>query len=148
VAALEWACHCAYFADDAATLDIGRLAQVSPDQYSGLILHTHPNCHLVRSRYPVAAIRHAHQPGASEDFHIDLDSGPCNALVSRKDDVVKIGELPEADADWLQALQAGTTLGTATAATQGRYPDFDLQAALLSLVALDALGGFSLSTTP
>ena len=112
VAALEWACHCAYFADDAATLDINRLAQIPHEQYSDLILHIHPACHLVRSRYPIAAIWHAHQPGAADDFHIHLDSGPSNALVSRKDDVVMVSELLASDADWLQAIQAGTPLGT------------------------------------
>ena len=47
VAALEWACHRAYFADDAATLDIVKLVQIPPEQYSDLILHIHPACYLV-----------------------------------------------------------------------------------------------------
>lgn len=143
VAALEWACHCAYFTDDADTLDITKLAHIPPDQYADLILHTNPACHLVRSRYPIAAIWRAHQPGVPGDFHIDLDSGSCNALVSRKDDVVLISELSNADAVWLQDIQAGTPLGVATAVTQERYPDFDLQAALLNMVAQGALNDFS-----
>jgi hypothetical protein len=147
VAALEWACHCAYFADDADMLDIGKLAQVPSEQYSELILHTHPACHLVRSRYPLAAIWHAHQPGANSDFRIDLNSGACNALVSRKDDVVTVSELAEADAAWLQGIQGGAQLGTAFAATQERYPDFDLQAALLNLVAHNVLTNFNLGET-
>ncbi|RFC36592.1 MAG: putative DNA-binding domain-containing protein [Candidatus Nitrotoga sp. LAW] len=64
VAALEWACHCAYFAEDAATLDIDKLAQVSPEQYPDMILHIHPACQLMCFRYPITAIWHAHQPGA------------------------------------------------------------------------------------
>lgn len=146
VAALEWACHCAYFADDAATFDLGKLAQIPPEHYPDLILHT--ACTLVRSSYPVAAIWHAHQPGASSEFHIDLDSGPCNALVSRKDDVVQVSELTQADAAWLQMMQSGTALGIATAATQERYPEFELQAALLNLVAQDALTDFTLGAMP
>ncbi|MGO8756420.1 MAG: DUF2063 domain-containing protein [Gallionellaceae bacterium] len=144
IAALEWACHCAYFADDAASLDIVKLAQIPPEQYAELILHIHPACHLVRSPYPIAAIWHAHQPGAPGDFHIDLDSGSSNALVSREDDVVVVSELLAPDADWLQAIQAGTPLGDATAATQERHPDFDLQAALLNLVAHGVLTDFNL----
>jgi len=143
VAALEWACHCAYFADDAAALDIGKLAQVPPEHHPDLILHTHPACRLVRSDYPVAAIWHAHQPGAPGDFRIDLDSGPCVALVSRKDDVVVVSDLTQADAAWLQSMQAGTTLGDATVATLERHPDFDLHAALLNLAAHDVLGDFN-----
>ena len=148
VAALEWACHCAYFADDAATLDIGKLAQIPPEQYPDLILHVHSACHLVRSRYPIAAIWHAHQPGASGDFKIDLDSGSSNALVSRKNDVALVSELTEADAAWLQSIQVGTKLEDATAATLANYPDFDLQAALLNLVAQNVLSNFNLGAAP
>lgn len=148
IAALEWACHCAYFADDVASLDIVKLAQIPPEQYAELILHIHPACHLVRSPYPIAAIWHAHQPGAPDDFHIDLDNGPSNALVSRKDDVVMVSELSAPDADWLQAIQAGTPLGVATVSTLERHPDFDLQAALFNLVAHGVLADFSLNTTP
>jgi hypothetical protein len=144
IAALEWACHCAYFADDAVTLDITRLAQVPPEQYPNLILHTQPSFHLVRSRYPIAAIWHAHQPGANSDFHIDLDGGASNVLVGRKDDVVLVSELTEAEAAWLQDIQAGTSLGDATSATLELHPDFDLQAALLNLVAQGVLSDFSL----
>ena len=146
VAALEWACHCAYFADDAAALNLGQLAQIAPEHYPELILHT--ACNVVCSSYPLAAIWHAHQPGASCDFHIDLDSGACNALVSRKDDVVVVSELAQADAAWLKMIQSGTPLGAATAAMQERYADFNLQAALLNLVAHDAVSGFSLGATP
>jgi hypothetical protein len=148
VAALEWACHRAYFADDAGTLDVARLAQIPSIQYSDLILRTHPSCHLLRSSYPAVSIWHAHQPGADSDFHIDLDSGPGNALVIRKDDVVMVSELSAADAGWLQDIQNGATLGEATAAALERHPDFDLQAALLYMVAQGVLCDFNLRTTP
>jgi len=144
VAALEWACHRAYFAEDAPILDIAKLAQIPPEHYPDLILCTHPCCHLLRSRYPVVAIWHAHQPGAANDFQIDLDSGASIALVSRRDDVVTVNELSAADADWLQAIQAGTSLGEATAATLERHPDFDLQAALLNLFAQGVLTDINL----
>jgi hypothetical protein len=139
VAALEWACHRAYFAEDAPTLDIARLAQIPPEQYPDLILRTHPSCHLVRSGYPVVAIWRAHQPGAESDFQIDLDSGASLALVCRMNDVVIVNELSAADADWLQAIQAGMSLGEATAATLEHDPDFDLQGLLLNLVAQGVL---------
>jgi hypothetical protein len=146
-AALEWAFHRAWFAEDAATIDITKLAQISPEQYSDLILNIHPACHLVCSRYPVSAIWHAHQPGANCDFHIDLDSGPCNALVSRRNDVVRVSKLAEADAAWLRGIQAGISLGEATAATLERYSEFDLQTMLLNLAAQDVLSDFNLRAT-
>ncbi len=134
VALLEWACHCAYFAEDAAALDITKLAQVPPEQYPELILHVHPACWVGTSNYPIVAIWHAHQPGAPCDFHIDLDSGPCNALVSRKENVVLVSALSDADAAWLHSIKAGIPLGTATDTTLERYPDFELQSALLYLL--------------
>lgn len=144
VAALEWACHRAYFAEDAPTLDIARLAQIPPEQYPELILRTHPSCHLLRSGYPVVTIWRAHQPGAELDFQIDLDSGASLALVGRRNDIVIVNELSAADAGWLQAIQAGLSLGEATAATLEHAPDFDLQGLLLNLVAQGALTDMNL----
>jgi hypothetical protein len=142
IASLEWACHCAYFADDAATLDIGKLAQIPPEHYPDLILFAHPACHVLRSRYPIADIWHAHQPGALGDFHIDLDSGASRALVIRLDDAVQVSLLTDANAEWLSSIQAGSTLGAATAATLERYPDFDLQSGLAELVLRGVFTGF------
>ena len=115
--------------------------RLPPDQYADLILHT--ACRLVHSPYPLAAIWYAHQPGANSDFHIDLDSGSSNALVSSKEDVVLVSELSDSDAAWLQHIQAGRWLGTATALTLELYPDFDLQAVLLNMDAQGALSDFS-----
>jgi hypothetical protein len=149
VAALEWACHRAYFADDAATFDIASLAQIPPEQYPDLILHVHPACHLVRSIYPVAAIWLAHRSATQSDIpRVDLDSGASIALVSRKDYTVGVSELSAADADWLHAIQTGVPLGNATIATLERHPDFDLQAALLNLAKQDVLTDFNLRTMP
>ncbi len=148
VARLEWACHRAYFAEDATRLDIAKLGQISPEQYADLILSIHPACHVVCSAYPIVTIWHAHQPGAASDFRIDLDSGARNALISRKDDAVRVSELTEAEAAWLQAIQAGASLGEATDATLEHHPDFMLQAMLLNLLAQDALAGFHIRGTP
>lgn len=148
VAALEWACHVAYFVEDETTLDINKLAQITPEQYSELVLHTHPSCNIVRSRYPVASIWHAHQPGAPEDFHIDLDGGPGYVLVSRKDDVVLVSELMEAEATWLERTQAGIPLGDANAETLELNPGFDLQATLLKLMAQNVFTTFTVGAIP
>ncbi|TAJ81241.1 MAG: DUF2063 domain-containing protein [Gallionellaceae bacterium] len=148
VAALEWACHVAYFAADAGKLSLERLAQVPPEQYPYLILRAHPSCGIVRSRYPVSAIWHAHQPGADSDFHIDLASGPAIALVSRIGDVVQVDDVSEAEADWIQRIQSGEMLGMATVATLGRHPDFDLQATLLKLATQNVLIAFTHGAEP
>lgn len=148
VAALEWACHCAYYAPDAAMLDISGLSQLAPEQYPNLILHTQPECHVVRSRYPITVIWQAHQPGAPGDFHIDLESGSCIALVIRQDDAVQVSELTEADAEWLSSIRTGIALGDATANTLERYPDFDLQVCLAGLVSRGVFTDFIVRGLP
>jgi len=134
VANLEWACHCAYFAEDAASLNLKKLAEIPSEHYLDLLLQTHPACQVVSSSYPIATIWHAHQPGAPSDFHIDLDAGSCNALVSREDGHVLVSELSDAAAAWIESLQAGTPLGFATELTLENYADFDVQASLLNLL--------------
>ncbi|MFA6920365.1 MAG: DNA-binding domain-containing protein [Gallionella sp.] len=131
VARLEWACQAAYLAADEPLISLPMLAKIPAEDYPDLVLHT--GCQLIYSNYPVAAIWHAHQAGQDCDFHIDLESGASIARVSRIDDVVRVDELSEADAHWLQAIQDEQTLGVATAATLALYPDFDLQAALLDV---------------
>ena len=147
VARLEWACHQAYFADDGKIPDFNELAQIASAAYADLILHLHPSCHLVHSGYPIVAIWNAHQPGWPDDFHIDLGSGPVDALVSRNNDVVAVTELVPADAAWLLLIQAGATLANATAETLVRHPDFDLRLALHRLVEQNILAGFTLGAT-
>ena len=107
-ARLEWACHCAYFAEDATALNLAHLVDTA-ECYADMILHLHRSVILLFSCYPISAIWHAHQPDAACDFHIDLDRGGSNVLVIRCDDLVNVVELLQADAAWLQAVQKGAT---------------------------------------
>ena len=140
VARLEWACHCAYFAEDAEVLDLVALAQIPDTHYDGLILHIHPACHLVCSAYPIADIWHANQTDAGAD--IDLGSGASNALVSRGNDAVTVSELSAAEAAWFSRIQKGIPLGKATTKTMSQHAGFDLQSLLLNLMAKNILAGF------
>lgn len=135
VAKLEWACNSAYFCVDADPLEIAELADVSPEQYVDLILPTHPSCHLLHSQYPIVPIWQAHQPGASEDFHIDLEHGQHCALVIRQSDAVHVYELPADFAEWLINIQSGMTLGQATDNTLEQFPKFAVQTSLATLIA-------------
>jgi hypothetical protein len=99
----------------------------------------HPACRLVRSRFPIAAIWHAHQQEVGRSFHIDLDAGPCNALACRKGDVVQVGELSEAEALWFEGVQSACALGAATELTLENHSDFDLRSALIKLLQLGVL---------
>ncbi|MGC2164403.1 MAG: DNA-binding domain-containing protein [Gallionella sp.] len=144
VATLEWACHCAYFADDADTFEIGKLLEIPAERYTDLVFGVHPSSHLLHSRFPVAAIWLAHQPGAPDDFHINIDSGPCVALVVRTDYEVVARELADDEAEWLSRLRQGTTLGVATELTLANHPDFNLPTVLARLVTQGVFCGVSL----
>jgi hypothetical protein len=139
VAKLEWACHVAYFEKDETLFDPNRLSQFSTEQYPHLIFRLHPAVRVVHSPCPVNAIWQAHQPHAECDFHIDLESGPCIALVSRLADIVQVIELSEAEAEWLQHIQAGKPLGISTETTIENHPVFDLQNTLIKFVAQNVL---------
>ena len=134
IAALEWACHVAYFVADVDMFDLNKLADIPAEQHPNLFFLLHPATRIVRSVYPINAIWQAHQSHSSNDFHIDLKSGHCVALISRKADVVQVTELSPSDAEWLQLIQAGNPLGNATVQTLQSYPDFDLQTTLLKFV--------------
>ncbi|MDD4929366.1 MAG: DNA-binding domain-containing protein [Gallionella sp.] len=145
VARLEWHCHLAYFAPDAPSFSLAYLAEIPAEHYAELSIGT--ACRMVRSDFPVMQIWQAHQPGADSDFRIDLDNGGGIALVSRKEYVIRVSELPEAAACWLQHIQDGDTLGLATHATLERHPRFDLQATLINLLAQGALTSFTSAAT-
>jgi len=61
---------------------------------------------------------------------------------------VMVSELSAADADWLQGIQSGISLGEATAATLERHPGFDLLGAMQQLIAQGVLSDFNLRTMP
>jgi hypothetical protein len=143
-AILEWACHCAYFANDVPLFDLGQLAQFTSAQHPYLVLSLHPSTAIVLSPFPIIDIWLAHQPGAASDFHIDLNSGSCIALVSRKLNAVEVISLLEAEAFWLQQILSGNLLGDATQMTLELYPDFNLPTTLIKLVDQHVFTGVKL----
>lgn len=144
MAKLEWACHRAYFAADEKPFDIAALGRIEPENWARLRFILHPACQVVRSRFPIAAIWQAHQPGMPEEFHVDLDGGPQNALVSRKNGVVRVRIFGDAETEWLERIEAGAKLGAATDVTLDHHPDFDLQSLLADLVSEEILVDFEL----
>lgn len=142
VARLEWACHRAYFASDAAPLELARLAQVAPDDYAALRLQVHPACHIVASIFPIVAIWQAHQ-GAT-DFETDWAHGGQIALVMRQHDTVEVRELIEDEAHWLAGMMQEERLGDATAATLNSFPNFNLQDSMQRFASLGILTDFAL----
>lgn len=144
VTLLDWACHRAYYAADIAPFDVARLQTIPVERYAELIWLCHPACAVLNSAYPLLAIWRTHQPGADQDFHVDLDSGGGTLLVYRTNDVIEVSALSAAEGDWLQRIQAGATMGAAADATLASCPDFDLTHTLGNFVAQGVLVDFIL----
>jgi hypothetical protein len=123
VAALEWACHEAFHAAEAAPLDVSRL--IDPENAKAPL---HPATRLVASRYPVLAIWQANQ--ADEPGLVDLDAGADWLVVLRRELQVEILRSTPGEFSLLAALRNGTALGEACEAALAAEPALDLSAAL------------------
>ncbi len=144
VARLDWATHDAYHAADAAPCDPAALAAVPPDRLAGLRLEPLPSVRLLRSGYPVAAIRAMSLPDAPPDAPgVDLDRGGDCLLVTRPAAEVLI--LTLAPGDWILAreLAAGVPLGEAATLAEVSDGDFDLGTALARLLGTGVFAGWS-----
>ena len=123
VAALEWACHEAFHAAEAAPLDFSRLTD--PENAKAPL---HPAARLVASRYPILAIweaNHAEEPGL-----VDLDAGADWLVVLRRELRVEILRATPGEFALLAALRDGVALGEACEAALAAEPSLDLSAAM------------------
>lgn len=111
VARLEWAVHRACLAPDLAPLGPEALAGMSPDALEAARFTLHPSVSLLRSRWAIAALWQAHQPGGPAlPAHVDA---PCTALVVRRGWRVEVVELDAAQAAALDRLAEGASFGAA-----------------------------------
>ncbi len=145
MAKLEWACHRAYFAIDAAEFDFNRLAAIAAEFYPDLRWHLHPGCTLLDSVYPVAAIWQAHQDGSVAESEIDLANGGATLLIHRHELQTHILSMTPAAYHCLGQLQQGVLMGEASESTLALDPEFDLAANLRNWTAQGVLVGFDLS---
>ena len=123
VAALEWACHEAFHAAEAAPLDFSRL--INPENAKASL---HPAARLVASRYPVLAIWQANQ--ADEPGLVDLDAGADRLVVLRRELQVEILRSTPGEFALLAALREDVGLGEACQAALAAEPALDLSAAM------------------
>jgi hypothetical protein len=135
VAALEWAWHEAFHAEDAPALDAARLATVPESAVGGLRCRLHPAARLVASPYPVLAIWEANIEGAPEGGEISLDAGPDRLLVTRRELERVIERLTPGEYGLLRALALGASLADACQAAAAAEPRIDLEAAMARFVA-------------
>lgn len=129
VARIEWACQEVLAAPDHASLDLERLARVSPADYPHLCFALDPALRLVASPYPVVRIWEAHQhhedPGP-----MDISTGGEQALVRREDSGVCIHRLSPAEFACLAAFRDARSLEHAVGEALRLEPGMDLPGAL------------------
>lgn len=109
VARLEWARHESLAAADAPAWDVQALAGLTDEVREALVLRLHPAVRLVRSAWPVLAIWEANQPG--RDGTAWREAGADDVLVWREANRAQLALLPAAQADLVEAILAGRTLG-------------------------------------
>lgn len=127
VADLDWAVNAAYGAADCETLTPDFLAAIPPEQLAEVRLPLKPGAALIRSDWPVHAIR---MNPAVADGSSRLAQRSEAVLVIRPDvDVIAI-PVSAAEHVFLAALDGGRTLGEAAVAALDCDPAFDIQSAL------------------
>ncbi|GGC04484.1 DUF2063 domain-containing protein [Marinobacterium zhoushanense] len=138
-ARLEWFRVRAYHAADAAPLSTQalQLALAQPERLPSLCIALHPSAQLLRSRYAVVSLWAAHQ-GLLPLSQVD-PMQPEQALVLRPELEVEVIPLDPATALFTSALQQGEKLARALETTLSSHPEFDLHAALATLITRQAL---------
>lgn len=138
-ARLEWFRVRAYHAPDADTLSFEALQQAlaQPERLPTLHIVLHPSAHLLQSRYAVVSLWAAHQ-GLLQLSQVDPMQAE-QALILRPELEVEVIPLDDATASFTSSLQQGLTLGSAVENTLSGHPDFDLNAALVTLLQRRAL---------
>ena len=145
VARLEWACHQAFHAAEAAPLALDALGAVPPDSYGALVFQLHPSSRLLASAYPMLRIWQVNQPGFDGDPTVNLDQGAERLLVVRAGITVEIEKLDAGEYTLLSAFSASRTLAAASDEAHAADARFDLMITLSRHVQSGALVGFQLN---
>ena len=127
VARLDRAVDAAYGAPDAAPVTPDALAGLEPADLMALRLDLHPSAELLRSAWPIHAIRMNPEIAAGTE---PLEPREEHVLVARPQAEVMCLPLHPAEYAFLAAFAQGATLGEAAEACQQADPAFDLQNAL------------------
>jgi hypothetical protein len=125
MARLEWLLHRAHYAADAAPLDAGELAALSPDAFESAHFALHPASFLFASSWAVVPLWQAHQPEGAAGFPAQMASDSFAAIV-RPDWKVELVPLSASSHAALDALASGASMGDALDAAFDLDDDFDL----------------------
>lgn len=131
VARLEQLIRESFYAADTTPVDPAALQHLSPDALMGAYLHLAPSVRLLRSPWPVHGIWQFNMregapqpPGHGQDV-----------LVTRVDYDPNPHPLPAAGADFVEALQGGSSFGAALGKAKAVDNNFDLTTTLGLLIS-------------
>ncbi|WP_196257904.1 DNA-binding domain-containing protein [Pelagibacterium limicola] len=138
LARLEYLCTQSYHAADAAVLDMRALAEIGEADLAETVLRLHPAARLLASPYAVGSIWSVQRGGQGRKVAADRRE---TVLITRPRAEVRLTVVPEQDVAFIEALNAGATLGTAAEAALAADGRFDFGRALAGLCALGAFRG-------
>ena len=137
MAKLDWALNLAFHAPLEGRLTASGLAGLPAERLFDLKPALAAGSTLLRSSYPIDRIWQACQPGATVGT-ISLEEGPVSVLVLRRPDDAAFASLDPAEAAFVAALAAGSSLGESAEAAVSVEDAFDPSRALARLLALGA----------
>ena len=139
VAALEWAWHVAYHAEDAVPLPLAALGNAASDAAQA-VLSLHPSLRLASSPHPILTIWEQHRAGG-EPGAVAFDGKGEDALVVRPNLDVQVRRLLPGAVPFIRALGQGRSLLQACQLATQQTGGFDLQVTLAGLMASGAIVG-------
>lgn len=146
-ARLEWCAHRVYHGSEHPSLNVERLARVSPDRYGEIRFRLHPAAALVASAFPVHRVWQVNQPGYAGESTVDLGDGGVRLLVERRAGQVELRALDEPEWRFLQGIAAGNPFADACDRAHAAAGGFDLDVTLANLIAQSTLVDFVLPRT-
>lgn len=135
VARFELALNKAYYAQDDTALKADALAAIAPDDLPNISLKPRHSVQLLRSRFPLTAIREFCMAD-KQDGQLNLDQGGEALMVYRPELETQTVILSEDEFMMLEQLQT-SSLGEAAEKTLKHFPDFDFQAFLEKHITLE-----------
>jgi hypothetical protein len=136
VARIERAWLDVYHAADAAALPPEDLAAVPAERLGNLVFEAHPATRIVRSAYPAVTIFSANR--ASDPVGRIETTAPESALITRPALDVEVRRLAPGVDRFLDGLMAGGPLGNAAASASETHAEFDLAAAIRTMLEAGA----------
>jgi hypothetical protein len=141
VAALEWAWHEAYHAEDAKPLPLTALGNAAGDVAQAVLI-LHPSLRLASSPHPVLTIWERHGAGGDSGA-IAFDGKGEDALIVRPNLDVQVRRLRPGAVPFIRALGQGRSLLQACELAAQQTGGFDLQVNLAGLMASGAIVAIS-----